>query len=227
MTKAANATSTVVINYDGAAATAVKTATATELVALNAFKNAGWVVVEGKAVPASVKCLVTGHNYTDTVVAPEGCKSEGYTLHTCTVCGSNYKDNIVPATPHTYVEKVVAPTCSAKGYTEYTCSVCEDSYKDKETDMIDHTASDWIVVKEATEEMAGLRHKVCTVCEESLEQEVIPALTPETDAPETTAPETTEAPAEGGCGSSIALGSAFAMITMMSLGATVLRKKER
>ncbi len=34
----------------------------------------------------------TGHNYTTTVVAPTE-SSNGYTLHTCTVCRDSYKDN--------------------------------------------------------------------------------------------------------------------------------------
>ena len=234
-TKATDATSTVVIKYDGVETANVKSATAADLVALDAFKktatNLGWVVYEDKAIPASVKCLEAGHDNTDVVVPPEGCGKQGYTEHTCKVCGTVTKDNFVQAEPHEYVDAVVAPTCTAKGYTEHKCSVCGDSYKDNEVDMVDHVMGmEWIVDREPDEEFSGLRYKACTVCGKPLENEVIPALTPaesETEAAATETEAETETAEEGGCGSSVALGSAFAIITMMSLGATVLRKKER
>ena len=36
----------------------------------------------------------TGHSYEETIVEST-CTSQGYTLHTCAVCGDNYKDNYV------------------------------------------------------------------------------------------------------------------------------------
>lgn len=36
----------------------------------------------------------TGHNYTEKIVAPT-LKEQGYTLHKCSVCGDEYKDNYV------------------------------------------------------------------------------------------------------------------------------------
>lgn len=44
----------------------------------------------GKAESRALKA--TGHKYTDKVVAPTTTQ-KGYTLHTCTNCGSSYKDN--------------------------------------------------------------------------------------------------------------------------------------
>ena len=232
--KAVDATATVNVNYDGAAAADAKTATPTELVTLNAFKNT-WTLVDGKAVPTAISCLAGAHNYVaGTVVAPDRCLSDGYTPYTCTVCNNTKKDNVVAKAAHTYVETVVAPTCASEGYTEHKCSVCEDTYTDNAVAMLDHIEGDWIVDKAATEAKAGLRHKECTICAKILVDEVIPALTPsgntETQPATDTAASTETAAtdtAKGGCGSSIALGSAFAMVTMMSLGVTVLRKKER
>lgn len=239
-TKSITATATVVVKYDGAAADAVKSATATELVALDAFKKtsdyAGWTVNGSVAVPAALGCLGGTHDYVaETAVAPDRCIADGYTPYTCSKCGNTKKDNIVAKAAHNYVANVVAPTCAEKGYTEHKCSVCDDTYKDNEVDALAHTESDWIVDKAATEEFAGLRHKECTLCKEVLADGVIPVLSAsgsqtETES-DTEAVKDSETEASdnemGGCGISIALGSAFSMITMMSLGATMLRKKEK
>ena len=62
------------------------------------------------AIIAAVSCcsLALGltackhkHNYETTVVDPT-CTEQGYTLHTCTSCGENYKDTYVEALGHGY-----------------------------------------------------------------------------------------------------------------------------
>ena len=55
------------------------------------------------------------HTFTDTVVAPT-CTEEGYTKHTCSLCGDSYNDTTVAATGHDYA----AATCTKKA----TCTVC-------------------------------------------------------------------------------------------------------
>ena len=55
------------------------------------------------------------HTYQDAVVDPT-CTEDGYTAHTCTVCGYSYTDNYVEATGHSWM----AATCT----TPETCSVC-------------------------------------------------------------------------------------------------------
>ncbi len=51
-----------------------------------------------------------GHSNDEGVVTNPTCTTDGYTLYTCTVCGSTKKDNYVDATGHNYVDG--------------TCSVC-------------------------------------------------------------------------------------------------------
>ena len=61
-----------------------------------------------------------------TVVTAPTCSSRGYTTHICDDCGYSYRDNYVPALPHTEVaDSAVEPTCTTSGLTAGThCSVC-------------------------------------------------------------------------------------------------------
>jgi len=61
------------------------------------------------------------HSY-NTVVTPPTCEEKGYTTHTCTACGNNYKDTYTDAIGHDY-ESVVTheATCTEAGVTTYTC----------------------------------------------------------------------------------------------------------
>ena len=63
------------------------------------------------------------HAYETAVIEPT-CTAEGYTLHTCTACGDNYKDNTVAMLSHSYVD-LVCTGCRKKEYSfdlEYTLS---------------------------------------------------------------------------------------------------------
>lgn len=59
---------------------------------------------------------VCSHNYTTSIVDPT-CTTQGYTLHTCSMCGDKYKDTYMDATGHNYVE----------GERNYSCSKCGKS----------------------------------------------------------------------------------------------------
>ena len=72
---------------------------------------------------------------------------------------------------HEYTEVVTEPTCLKGGYTTYTCS-CGDSYTDNETEALGHSYSDWVVVKEATEDEEGLKEKECSICNEKVTEEI-------------------------------------------------------
>lgn len=50
------------------------------------------------------------HNYSTTTVDPT-CATEGYTLHTCS-CGDSYKDSVIAALGHDYVEREQNYKCS-------------------------------------------------------------------------------------------------------------------
>ena len=49
----------------------------------------------------NVAIAATGHSYTTKVTAPT-CSAQGYTTHTCSKCGSSYKDAYTNATGHAY-----------------------------------------------------------------------------------------------------------------------------
>lgn len=95
------------------------------------------------------------HEWSETVVAPT-CVKDGYTLHTCSKCGENYKDTTVPATgSHTWVETVVAPTCTEAGSKTNTCSVCEET-KTEEIPALGHTFANGYCVCGAAEFVPGV-----------------------------------------------------------------------
>jgi len=79
------------------------------------------------------------------------------------LCGCGHK--------HEYTEKVVAPTCTEGGYTEFTCE-CGDTYKDNEVAATGHKYGEWVVTQEATEEEKGLKEKVCSVCNDTVTEEI-------------------------------------------------------
>ncbi len=78
------------------------------------------------------------HTYSAKTTAAT-CEKDGYTVHTCSVCGDSYEDSKVPAPGHNYsMVDSKAATCSEAGFKKYECSRCGKSYSDKLT-----TAHDW------------------------------------------------------------------------------------
>ena len=78
------------------------------------------------------------HTYTDQVIPPT-CTAQGYTKHTCSICGDTYNDSEVPANGHDYaVLYTVAPTCAVAGYDYVECTVCGDKTTNNETAKLAH-----------------------------------------------------------------------------------------
>ncbi len=100
--------------------------TAQEPTCADAGKEADKQCSRCDAVQTGVEIPATGvHTYHDVVTAPT-CTEQGYTTHTCTVCGDSYVDTYVDMTEHTEETiSAVAPTCTETGLTEgKKCSVC-------------------------------------------------------------------------------------------------------
>ncbi|MBO5714904.1 MAG: hypothetical protein J6S23_00735 [Clostridia bacterium] len=102
------------------------------------------------------------HNYTSVVTKPT-CTAEGYTTHTCSVCGDSYVDTKVVALGHKYDN-----ACDAD------CNVCGE----KRTPA-DHVFGDWVTIKEPTETEKGEEERKCSVCGYT-EHNDIPTLPPTT-----------------------------------------------
>ncbi len=112
---------------------------------------------------------------TDSAAAPT-CTATGLKAGKhCSVCGKvTVAQTVVAATRHNYTSSVTEPTCTAKGYTTYTCS-CGDSYVANYTNKIAHIAIPWITDSNATCTVAGVKHRLCIVCEATVVTEVIAA----------------------------------------------------
>ncbi|MBQ7875232.1 MAG: hypothetical protein IJ306_08775, partial [Oscillospiraceae bacterium] len=68
------------------------------------------------------------HNYKSVVTAPT-CTEQGYTTHTCTVCGDSYVDSYVDAKGHSFGEwyESKAPTCDEEGQDKSVCGNCGET----------------------------------------------------------------------------------------------------
>ena len=131
-------------------------------------------VLETGTIPAT-----GAHTYVDVVTAPT-CVAQGYTTHTCSVCGNSYVDSYVDALGHTEVaDAAVDATCETAGKTAGKhCSVCgEVIVAQTEIPALGHDiVTDAAVAATCT--TTGLTEgSHCTRCEDAtVAQTVIPAL---------------------------------------------------
>ena len=71
---------------------------------------------------------VLDHNYEETVTPPT-CHAQGFTTHTCTLCGDTYVDTYTETLAHVWEEdasRYIAPTCMKEGSRGYVCTLCGD-----------------------------------------------------------------------------------------------------
>ena len=119
-----------------------------------------------------------GHKYESVVTAPT-CEADGYTTHTCSVCGNIYTSDKTDALGHTeVVDAAVDATCSATGLTEGShCDACGKVLVAQDVvEKLPHT----VVVDKAVEATCTTEGKTegshCSVCETVLvAQNTIPA----------------------------------------------------
>ena len=102
------------------------------------------------------------HTYSQTIVSPK-CEEGGYTLHTCEVCGHNYKTDPADPLGHDYISTVFAPTCTEQGYTMHECSRCDNEYVDSYTPVVPHSYTVQTVAK-PTCTQPGEDKYTCTEC---------------------------------------------------------------
>ena len=100
-----------------------------------------------------------GHTFGDWITDQEATEeTAGAKHHVCTVCGKTENAEI-PKLPHTHKFNT---EWSSDGTHHWHAASCE--HTSEVSDKAGHTFGDWITDQEATEETAGAKHHVCTVC---------------------------------------------------------------
>lgn len=122
----------------------------------------------------AVYTLNNDHQYADTVTAPT-CTEQGYTTHTCSICGDSYTDSETTALGHDLGdwEETKAPTCTEKGSEKRTCSRCDYS-ETREIALANHTYTDTVTAPTCTEQ--GYTTHTCSVCGDKAIDTATPAL---------------------------------------------------
>ena len=85
----------------------------------------------------------------------------------------------IPIKSHiTVTDAAVEATCTSTGLTEGShCSECGEIFVEQTViPVIEHIASEWIIDKESNEFESGLKHQVCTVCGNTIKEEIIPQI---------------------------------------------------
>ena len=127
--------------------------------------TAGTVCADcGKVMKAQTATAALGHEYEAAVVAAT-CTTDGCTVHTCTRCGDEFTDSIVPALGHAFREVAVlkASTCTAEGIAKEVCDTC-GAVQNNAIAMLDH-APQIVPAVEATCTKTGLTEGVvCADC---------------------------------------------------------------
>ena len=118
----------------------------------------------------TTKC---NHNY-ESVVTHLTCTEDGYTTHTCTICGESYETDRVKAPGHDYEAYVVEPTCEEDGYTLYFCTRCGDWHIADEVPALGHDYMPVVTDPTCTED--GYTIYICTRCGDWYISDEVPAL---------------------------------------------------
>ena len=100
----------------------------------------------------------------DDRIVSATCAEEGYTAHTCALCGYTNRTDFTEKLEHTYAETVIAPTCTAKGYTVYKCTGCGESYQADIVEKLPHNVGEYVPNNDATCAHDGTKTGKCAVC---------------------------------------------------------------
>ena len=124
--------------------------------------------LENEEIPAK------GHHYTIEVIEPD-CLKQGYTLHTCDVCGDSFKDTTVKALGHDFSEWLVQEpaNCTKTGILVRNCSRCDEK-ETKEIPMLAHTYKSEVIEPTCTEQ--GYTLHTCTNCGDAYKTDTTDAL---------------------------------------------------
>lgn len=107
-----------------------------------------------------------GHDLIITDVEPK-CQKKGYHQEECKNCDYFIK-NTLDALKHDLVISHKEPTCSENGYDTETCKRCDYEY----TNILlktGHKNIDYVILREATDDLYGIKCKECKDCFERIE----------------------------------------------------------
>ena len=112
------------------------------------------------------------HSYESTATAPT-CTEQGYTTHTCTVCGDSYTDSEVEATGHSFGvwKATTQPTCAEKGAEHRDCTAC-DAYETRETSVLGHDLIQHEAQEPTCTENGWNAYETCSRCDHSTYVEI-------------------------------------------------------
>ncbi len=103
------------------------------------------------------------------------CTKEGYVEYKNTLTGDT-KTEALELANHDYDESSrVEATCKNEGLVTYTCKVCGDTYSEK-IYATGHDEGKWTTTKKAGLFTKGLEQRLCTKCDEVLEEREINAI---------------------------------------------------
>jgi hypothetical protein len=94
----------------------------------------------------------TAHSYTTTVTQPT-CTAQGYTTHTCAVCGDTYTDSETAALGHAYGEPTYTWTEVEGGWICTATAVCANNAEHNVTETVNAT---YAVTQEPTDTDEGV-----------------------------------------------------------------------
>ena len=120
-----------------------------------------------------------GHSVVEDLYKAATCTETGLTEGThCSVCNKVIlAQEIIPALGHDYIDhEAKTPNCTESGWNAYkTCSRCDySSYS--EISAYGHSfSSDFLIDREATCLLEGIKSKHCSVCDAVTEETAIPA----------------------------------------------------
>lgn len=124
--------------------------------------------------------IINTHTFDENkeeVIKEATCTEDGISAKACKICG--YKEeSSIPKLEHQYKEKVTKEaTCTENGVKTFTCELCSDSYTE-DIDAVGHNEGEFEITKPNGLFSDGEQIKKCTVCNEVLAKEVIPAKFP-------------------------------------------------
>ncbi len=104
----------------------------------------------------------------DSIVTEPDCTNDGYTTHTCIICGYEYIDEIIPHTDHDIItEEILPPTCDTPGLSAQShCNICGEIFTD--TVDIPPTGHEWNII---TESKKSLSEYKCTKCGDKINKD--------------------------------------------------------